>query len=108
MGQWEGDYTLVIDTTGVNDQTWLDKGGHPHSVNALVEERYTRVDHNHMQMVTTVDDRSIYTKPFALTKNVYRWIPDQEEEEQICVPSEMIHYMDIISKPSFGIGENPK
>src|SRR5665213_895747 len=48
VGHWDGDYTLVIDTTGVNDQTWLDKGGHPHSVNAMIEERYTRVDHNHM------------------------------------------------------------
>jgi hypothetical protein len=108
VGHWDGDYTLVIDTTGVNDQTWLDKGGHPHSVNALIEERYTRVDHNHMQMVTTVDDPAIYTKPFALTKNGYRWIPDQEEEEQICVASEMIHYMNLISRPSFGITENPK
>jgi hypothetical protein len=103
VGHWDGDNTLVIDTTGVNDQTWLDKGGHPHSVNALIEERYTRVDHNHMQMVTTVDDPAIYTKPFALTKNEYRWIPDQEEEEQICVPSEMLHYMSLISRPSFGV-----
>jgi hypothetical protein len=103
VGHWDGDNTLVIDTTGVNDQTWLDKGGHPHTVNALIEERYTRVDHNHMQMVTTVDDPAIYTKPFALTKNEYRWIPDQEEEEQICVPSEMLHYMSLISRPSFGV-----
>jgi hypothetical protein len=108
VGHWDGDYTLVIDTTGVSEQTWLDKPGHPHSVNARIEERYTRVDHNHMQMVTTVDDPAIYTKPFALTKNEYRWIPDQEPEEQICVPSEVIHYMNIISRPSFGVSENPK
>jgi hypothetical protein len=108
VARWDGDYTLVIDTTGVNDQTWLDKNGHPHSVNALIEERYTRVDHNHMQMVTTVDDPAIYTKPFALTKNVYRWIPDQEPEEQICVPSEMMQYMSTISRPSFGTNEKPK
>src|SRR5712691_11116181 len=36
VGHWDGDYTLVIDTTGVSEQTWLDKGGHPHSVNALI------------------------------------------------------------------------
>jgi hypothetical protein len=108
VGHWDGDNTLVIDTTGVNDQTWLDKGGHPHSVNALIQERYTRVDHNHMQMVTTVDDPAIYTKPFTLTKNEYRWIPDQEEEEQICVPSEMLHYMSLISRPSFGVNGDSK
>jgi hypothetical protein len=108
VGHWEGDNTLVIDTTGVNDSTWLDKPGHPHTVNAEIEERYTRVDHNHMNMVVTVDDPAIYTKPFAFTKNNYRWIPDQEEEEQICVPSEMIHYMETVSKPSFGVNENAK
>ena len=103
VGHWDGDYTLVIDTAGTNDQSWLDKAGHPHSVDARIEERYTRVDHNHMQMVVTVDDPKIYTKSFALSKNEYRWIPDQEAEEQMCVPSEMINYMNLISKPAFGV-----
>jgi hypothetical protein len=101
-GHWDGDYTLVIDTVGLNDQSWLDKAGHPHSVDARVQERYTRVDHNHIQMTVTVDDPKIFTKPFELSKNEYRWIPDQEAEEQICVPSEMIRYMNLISKPAFG------
>jgi hypothetical protein len=49
----------------------------------------------------TVDDPKIFTKPFTLSKNEYRWIPDQEAEEQMCVPSEMIQYMNLISKPAF-------
>lgn len=89
----------------INDQSWLDKAGHPHSVDAKIEERYTRVDHNHMQMVVTVDDPKIYTKPFILSKNEYRWIPDQEAEEQMCVPSEMINYMNLISKPASGVNK---
>ena len=104
IGHWDGDNTLVIDTVGSNDQSWLDKAGHPHSVNAHIQERYTRVDHNHMNMVVTVDDPTIYTKPFTLSKNEYQWIPDQEAEEQICVPSEMINYMNLISDPAFGVG----
>jgi hypothetical protein len=100
-GHWDGDYTLVIDTVGSSDQSWLDKAGHPHSVDAHIQERYTRVDHNHMQMVVTVDDPKIYTKPFILSKNEYRWIPDQEAEEQMCVPSEMIRYMGLIGNPAF-------
>ena len=44
MGHWDGDYTFVIDTTGVDDRTWLDEAGHPHTVDAHVQERYTRVD----------------------------------------------------------------
>jgi hypothetical protein len=105
VGHWDGDYTLVINTTGSNDQSWLDKAGYPHSVNAQIEERYTRGDHNHMQAVITVDDPAIFTKKFVLSKNEYRWIPDQEAEEQICVPSEMINYMSLISRPSFGVDE---
>jgi hypothetical protein len=102
---WDGDFTLVIDTAGINDQTWLDKAGHPHSANAHIQERYTRVDHNHMEMTATVDDPTVYTKSFVLAKNEYQWIPDQEAEEQICVPSEMIRYMSLISTPAFGTEE---
>jgi hypothetical protein len=106
IAHWDGDYTLVIETTGLSDQTWLDRDGHPHTVDAHIEERYTRVDHNHMQMVTSVDDPAIFTKPFVLAKNEYRWIPDQEAEEQLCVPSEMLNYMSLITKPAFGAGED--
>jgi hypothetical protein len=102
VGHWDGDHTLVIDTVGTSDQSWLDKAGHPHSVDAHIQERYERVDHNHLLMTVTVDDPKIYTKPFVLSKNEYRWIPDQEAEEQMCVPSEMIQYMNLISKPAFG------
>jgi hypothetical protein len=108
VGHWDGDTTLVIDTVGVSDQSWLDKAGHPHSVNAHITERYTRVDHNHMQMVASVDDPTVYTKPFVLSKNEYRWIPDQEAEEQICVPSEMIRYMETIGKPAFTAPQDTK
>ena len=102
-GHWEGDNTLVINTVGVSDATWLDKAGHPHSVDAKIEERYTRVDHNHIQAVISVDDPKIFTKPFVLSKNEYRWVPDQEAEEQMCVPSEMINYRKLISDPAFGV-----
>src|SRR2546426_1027074 len=51
VGHWEGDNTLVIDTVGSNDQSWLDKAGLPHSVDAHIQERYTRVDHLHVVMV---------------------------------------------------------
>lgn len=108
IGHWDGDHTLVIDTTGSNDTSWVDKAGYPHSVNAMIEERYTRTDHNHMQAVITLDDPAIFTKSFVLSTNDYQWIPDQEAEEQICVPSEMIQYMNLISKPSFGVSGETK
>jgi hypothetical protein len=102
-GHWDGDHTLVIETSGVNPDTWLDKAGYAHSVDMHVEERYERMDHNHMMATITVSDPKIFTKnPWVLARNEYRWIPDQEAEEQLCVPSEMINYMKIIARPSFG------
>jgi hypothetical protein len=102
VGHWDGDYTFVIDTTGSDDRSWLDTAGHPHSVNAHIQERYTRVDRNHMEMTVTVDDPKIYAKPFVLGTNKYLWIPTQETEEQFCVPSEALAYSDIIAAPAAG------
>jgi hypothetical protein len=102
VGHWEGDNVLVIDTTGTNDSSWLDPRGYPHSVNGHYQERYTRVDHNHLESTLTVDDPAIYTKPFVLATNKFAWVPDQQSQEQICVPSEAINYVNIISKPAAG------
>jgi hypothetical protein len=100
VGHWEGDNTLVIDTVGSDDRSWLDTAGHPHSVDAHVQERYTRVDHNHLEIIVTVDDPKLYTKPFVLARVKYRWIPSQETEDQFCVPSEAISYMNTIAVPA--------
>ncbi|PYU21321.1 MAG: hypothetical protein DMG30_18045 [Acidobacteria bacterium] len=102
VGHWEGDYTLVIDTTGSDDSSWLDPRGYPHSVDGHYQERYTRVDHNHLEMTVTVDDPKIYTKPFVLGMSKFVWVPDQKSQEQICVPSEAINYVNVISKPATG------
>ncbi len=100
VGHWEGDYTLVIDTTGSDESEWLDPRGYPHSAQGVFEERYTRVDHNHLEMTVTVNDPAIYTKPFVLGTSKFAWVPNQQSEEQICVPSQSIAYVNIISVPA--------
>ena len=72
VGHWEGDNTLVVNTAGVDDRTWLDRRGYPHSVEMRVEERYTRVNHDTLDVTVTVDDPKIYSKPFALATNRFR------------------------------------
>jgi hypothetical protein len=100
VGHWDGDYTFVVDTVGMDERTWLDKAGHPHTADMRVQERYTRVDHDTLRMSVTIDDPKIYTAPFEeLTDVTFKWIPNQELEEQICVPSEGIEYMNIIAHP---------
>jgi len=100
VGHWDGDYTFVIDTTGLDGRTWLDEVGHPHSVDARIQERYTRVDQYNLQVTATVDDPKFYTKPFQLLKANYYWMKDQDFEETLCIPSEAIEYRDRLAKPS--------
>jgi hypothetical protein len=66
--------TLVVDTVGMDDKTWADRRGYPHSIDAHVIERYTRLDHNHLHLEETVDDPAYYTEPFVIAKADYRWI----------------------------------
>jgi hypothetical protein len=101
VGHWDGDYTFVIETVGLDDRTWMDKQGHPHSADLHVEERYTRVDQKTLRMTVTITDPKIYTKPFEeLTDVTFRWNPKQQLDEQICVPSEGLAYMSTIGRPA--------
>lgn len=108
VGHWDGDYTFVADTVGLDDRTWLDKGAHPHSDNVHVQERYTRVDQRTLQQTVIIDDPTIYTKPFEELSGVtYKWNPTKDLEEQMCIPSDGIAYINTIGKPA-GNGSTAK
>jgi hypothetical protein len=64
IGKWEGE-TFVVDTTGFNDKTRLDKMGHPHSEALHVVERFRRASHEHLQLDITIEDPKAYTKPWG-------------------------------------------
>lgn len=82
VGKWEGD-TLVVETIGFNDETWLDDGGHPHTDALHLTERIRRKDFGHMEIRVTVDDPKAYTKPWGATIP-YDLLPDTELIEAIC------------------------
>ncbi len=100
VGHWEGDYTFVVDTVGSDERSWLDNVGHPHSIDLRVQERYTRVNHNTLEVTITINDPKAYTKPFVITKSSFKWIPRQDYEEQLCVPSEEADYLKLIGDPA--------
>lgn len=101
VGHWDGDYSFVANTVGLDDRTWLDRGAHPHSDKVHVEERYTRVDQRTLTETVTITDPEIYTKPFEELSNVtYKWNPTKSLEEQMCIPSDGIAYMNAIGKPA--------
>ena len=49
-----------------------------------MQERFTRKDHNDLSLTVTMDDPKIYTKPFMLGTDNFRWIPNQEMDEWLC------------------------
>jgi len=66
IGHWEGD-TLVVETVGQNDITWLDQSGIPHSTDMKVTERLTRTDFGHLEVVHIIDDPKTFSKPWTFT-----------------------------------------
>jgi len=82
VGHWEGD-TLVVESAGFNDRTWLDRVGHPHSENLRVTERFRRVDFGHMQFQITYDDPETLTKPLSFSLAV-NYAADTDMLENVC------------------------
>jgi len=86
VGKWERD-TLVVETAGFNDKSWLDVIGHPHSEALRVVERYRRRDFGHMDLEMTFDDPQMYTKPFTL-KVTEDLLADSDLFESFCNENE--------------------
>ena len=82
IGKWDGD-TLVIDTSGFNDLTWLDNAGTPHGEALHVTERYHRRDIGHLDIQITVDDPETFLHPFIVTEHDHL-LPDTGLLEMIC------------------------
>jgi len=70
-GRWEGN-TLVVDVTGMNDQTWLDRSGNYHSDALHVVERYTLVSPNQINYEATLEDAKVFSRPWKISMPLYR------------------------------------
>lgn len=90
IGKWEGD-TLVVDTIGFNDKTWLDGGGLPHSEALHVIERIRRMDHDTLVEDITVEDPMAYAKPLA-AHEVFKLKPGWEIREFVCEENNKYSY----------------
>jgi hypothetical protein len=72
---WEGD-TFVVEVTGLNGQTWLDRAGNYFSDNAKVVERYTPMGPNHMRYEATIEDATVFSRPWKIRMPLYRVVDD--------------------------------
>jgi len=89
IGKWEGD-TLVVDTIGFNDKTWID-GALPHSEAMHLVERIRRIDHNTLVDDITIEDPIAYTRPLT-AQEVYKLKPSWEIQEYVCAENNKYHY----------------
>ncbi len=98
VGKWVDDYTLVVETTGIKEETWIDRAGRPHSDKLRVEERFHRADHDRLQLTVTIDDPKMYTKPWvALDKYPFELMPATfDVREMIWSPSEYQRYNELM------------
>jgi hypothetical protein len=86
VGHWESD-TLVVETTGFNDKSWLDRIGHTHSDQMRVVEKFRRRDLGHLDVTITIDDPKTFTRPITFTQP-NTLTPDGDLLEYFCTDNE--------------------
>ena len=101
VGKWEDDTTFVVQSLGMDERTWLDNAGSPHSNDMRVEERYHRVNQNSMELTVTIDDPKTYTKPWVpRNKLTLRLLPsDTDLMEMIPSATEAAEYKRVFATP---------
>ena len=101
VGKWADDFTFVVETVGMDERTWLDNAGNPHSSEMRVEERYHRISHDSMELTVKIDDPKAYTEPWlGRDKLRLKLLPANTEiMEMICAPTEAEEYKKQIANP---------
>jgi hypothetical protein len=108
IGRWEDNNTLIVETTGIDERTWIDNAGRPHSGDLQVEERFHRVNRDLMELTLTIIDPKMYAKPWnALEKFPMRLQSDAFDiREMLCSPSEQATFDKAVSQPA--VAEPPR
>lgn len=104
VGHWEGN-TLVINSMGFNEKTWLDHNGYPHTFDMKLEERYRLLDANTLELTMTIEDPEYYAEPFK--SDVKIWKRDTVnnkawDENAYCVASEESRFNRLIRDGEVG------
>jgi hypothetical protein len=104
IGKWVDDTTLLVETRGVDERTWVDHSGRPHSADMRFREWFHRVDQNSLELSMQIDDPKVYTKPWvALYKLPFALRPpDFDVREMIFAPSDDAEYERLLANPVSG------
>src|SRR5690606_37855076 len=82
VGQWEGD-TLVVSTTGFNEDFWFSNGGLPHTSLLEMEERFSRPDFDTLHCEVTIYVPGAWTRPWNARRNM-KWVGGAELPFHLC------------------------
>jgi hypothetical protein len=99
VGHWDGD-TFVVNSNNYEEASWLDQYGSPHSDEMTVEERYRRVDHDHLEMIINITDPKTYVGTWKGDKKIFQLVakPARSQyndlREDICAWSEVKSFFD--------------
>jgi hypothetical protein len=108
-GHWDGD-TLVVDVTGLNGLSWLDRAGNFVSENAHIVERYTPIDADHIRYEAAIEDPTVFTDTWTIRLPLYRRIEENAQLVEFrCVEfTEELLYGQYRKKPSVDRPGDPK
>ena len=111
-GKWDGD-TFVVTTTGVDERTWVDHYGYPHSDIMILEERYKRTAYDVLELNMTITDPKVYTAPWKSQTKKFRKLAKAGIKtvdgwtgllEDICAPADDIDiFIKKIRDPAGGV-----
>ena len=101
VGHYEGD-TLVIDTIGMNDKTFVDSYRTPHTEKLHVVERWKLIDRNTLQIIFTVDDPDTFVEPWTASTRFRRVVRELMDEE-VCAENNTAfdYHAPVAQKPDF-------
>ncbi len=86
VGKWEGD-TLVVDTVGINERSWLDSNGLEHSDKLHLTERFTKTGPDSIRYSVTYEDPVFFTKPWTF-EMAFKRLKDTRIIEYVCTENE--------------------
>ena len=108
VGRWEGD-TLVVESVGHDDRTWVDYFGYPHSDAMRLEERYRRISADTIELNMTITDPKYYAKPWKSETKRFHLLPKDFIKtpegwagllEDICAPVDEFDFNRTVRDPA--------
>jgi hypothetical protein len=110
VAHWEGD-SLVVESTGFDERSWLDGNGWPHSEGMKMREVFRHPDAETLELMTTIDDPKTYTTPWVANKQTFKLEMPKDRTvllENYCVPSEEQEFNRGVRNPAGGDLENSR